>query len=273
MNPATPSTPSTPSIDRRRLLRDGTLALSLGAIVAACGSERGGPEAPGRIGVGDTPAKGPDTTVDDVVLLRTAQSLEHTLLEMYGALSGAGPLGGSVGDRLVADHTRHAAEIGALIGGQGGQEFACANPFLTERAVTPIVAAVEGSDDADRDALHVAYAFEELAGRTYQALVTALELKMLRSEAMRIGGEEHRHAAGLAGILNPGAYYDPAMAGFPGAESDADGFPVRYAIPATFGQLTGISLVVGAADDEGARYETTLQTPAANSLVYTELSC
>ena len=39
------------SMNRRDLLRQGGLALSLGALVAACGSGRSGSSDPGRIGV------------------------------------------------------------------------------------------------------------------------------------------------------------------------------------------------------------------------------
>ncbi len=264
-----------PSLDRRTLLRNGGLVLSLGAIAAACGDNRGGSTDPGRLGVADEAPEVEQGAIDDTVLLRTAQSLEHTLLAVYAAIEQAGGLGSSgtaLAARFVQDHTAHAATIGALVTASGGDEFACANPFIMDRVVGPIFAAVEGSDDVERDLLNISHGFEDLAAATFQAITAALTDLSLRSEMMRIGGEENRHSTVLAKVINPGAVFSPAMSGEP-LSNDADGFPQPYAIPATFGQLTGINLVVGAVDDEGARFGIQLQTPAENTYVYTTQSC
>jgi hypothetical protein len=86
----------------------------------------------------------------------------------------------------------------------------------------------------------------------------------------------------LALALNPDAIapeLDPSDATEVAEVSAEEGaptpeaFPSFYAIPAPFGQLTGITLVVGVADDEGARTSVQLQTPAANSFVYNDFSC
>lgn len=264
-----------PSLDRRQLLRNSGLMLSMGAIVAACGSNRGGSTNPGRLGVADEATELEQAAITDVVLLRTAQSLEYTALAVYDAAGATGALTSAqtaLAGRFVEDHTGHAASIGSLIGDQGGVEFTCANPFLVDRAVTPILGALDGSDDIQRDLLNIAHAFESLAGASYQALVGLLTDRSLRKELMRIGGEENRHAAALAGAINPDSAYSPAMFGEP-LSNDADGFPIPYQIPSTFGLLTGIELVVGARDIEGARFSTQLQTPAQNSLVYEHLQC
>lgn len=264
-----------PSLDRRALLRNGGLMLSFGAIVAACGENRAGSEDPGRLGVAQAAEGLPDVEVDDGVLLRTAQSLEYTALAVYEAAGGLGVLSGdeeALVARFVADHERHAADLGALAIRAGAEEFTCANPFLMERAVGPILDALDGSDDAHRDVLNIAHAFEGLAGASYQALVGALDDKSLRSAAMVIGGEEQRHAAALAAAINPGDPISPELVGEVLA-ADGDGFPIPYAIPSTFGRVTGIELIVGAVDDEGGRFATQLQTPADNTFVYDHLSC
>ncbi len=62
-----------PSFTRRALLRAGGVA-SFGALVAACG-DRGGDEAPGRVGQAPVVTDRPTGEVDDLLLLRTAQSL------------------------------------------------------------------------------------------------------------------------------------------------------------------------------------------------------
>lgn len=264
-----------PSLDRRQLLRAGGVALSLGSVLAACGGGRTGLDAPGRLGVADASPEPEDAEVNDVVLLRTAQSIEYTALGVYEAAGATGALDAdqtALAARFVDDHTGHAAALGSLIDDNGGEQFTCPNPFLMDRAVLPVLDALEGTDDLPRDLLNIAYAFEQHAAASYQALVELLEDPALRSEAMRISGDENRHAAALARIINPDAIFSPAMFGEP-VGTDEDGFPVPYAVPATFGQLTGILLVVGAPDDEGARFSVQLQTPAANSLVYEYQSC
>ncbi len=264
-----------PSLDRRALLRNGGLVLSFGAIITACGDDRTGSDAPGRLGVAVAAEPLPEAEVNDAVLLRTAQSLEYTALAVYQAAAGLdvlAPEEAALVERFVADHERHAADVGALASGIGAEEFTCPNPFVMERAVTPILEAIDGSDDLRRDVLNIAYAFESWAGQSYQDLVGALEEPSLRGAAIAIGGEEQRHAASLATVINPDQLINPELLG--GVEQTDDaGFPVPYAIPATFGQLTGIELVVGARDEEGSRFSIQLQTPAANSLVYDYLSC
>lgn len=265
-----------PSLDRRSLLRNGGIMLSFGAIVAACGSGRSGSDDPGRLGVAAPAPTLPEAELNDGVLLRTAQSLEYTAITVYEAAASLDVLNDTetaLVERFVADHERHAAAIGALVTQVGAEEFTCANPFLMDRAVEPTLAALEGSDDLHRDVLNIAFAFESLAGASYQALVGVLSDKALRSDAIRIGGEEHRHAAMLATLISPDTLINPALLGENAVDTDDEGFPTVYAIPATFGQLTGINLVVGARNDEGARFSTQLQTPAANSFVYDYESC
>jgi rubrerythrin len=265
-----------PSLDRRSLLRNGGIVLSVGAIVAACGDNRSGSADPGRLGVAAPAPTLPDAEVNDGVLLRTAQSLEYTAIAVYDAAVELDVLSAdevALVERFVSDHQRHAADIGALVAQAGAEEFTCPNPFLMDRAVAPILAALDGSDDPHRDVLNVAHAFETLAGAAYQALVGDLADKSLRTTAMLIGSEEHRHAAALAAVINPDVLINPVLLAGEAVDTDDDGFPVPYAIPATFGQLTGIEVIVGKPSEEGTRFTTQLQTPADNTYVYDYLSC
>lgn len=264
-----------PTLGRRALIRNGALTFSLGAIAAACGSGRSGSDAPGRLGVADAAPELLDEEIDDITLMRTAQSLEYTALDVYAAATGLGAFSAdeaALAQRFVDDHRRHADAIGAIVVRLGGQPFECANPFLVDRAVTPIVAALDGSDDLRRDLLHVAYAFEQLAGASYQALVSMLLNEDLRVSAMSIGTEEQRHAAALAMAINPDTLVSPALTGGQ-EEADERGILQRYAIPSVFGHVSGIDLTVGAVNEEGSRFSTQLQTPAANSLIYSDQAC
>ena len=276
---------------RRDLLRNGGIAISLAALLAACG-DRSGSTAPGKIGVELLPeAESPDTTVDDAVILRTLQSLEYTTIEMHTGLTELGAFPDSAVDlaqRFLDDHQRHADEIGELVTQAGGTPYECANTFMMVRVVAPLLAAVEASDDPQRDAIEVANGFENLLAASYQALVEQITEPSLRPGVMTVGNEECRHAAALALALHPDAIApeldaaataDAAAADAAAEDAAAEGaatpdaFPTFYAIPAPFGQLTGITLVVGEADAEGARTSVQLQTPAANSFVYNDLSC
>jgi rubrerythrin len=264
-----------PALGRRALIRNGALTVSLGAIAAACGTGRSGSVDPGRLGVADAAPELLDEEIDDITLMRTAQSLEYTALDVYAAATETGALSGdeaALVQRFVEDHRRHADAVGAIVVRLGGQPFECANPFLVDRTVTPVLGALDGSDDLRRDLLNIAYAFEQLAGASYQALVPMLVNKPLRASAMQVGSEEQRHAAALAAALNPDTFFGPVLSG---GQEDADdrGITLRYAIPTVFGQVSGVELTVGSASEDGNRFSTQLQTPAANSLIYSNQGC
>ncbi len=80
------------------------------------------------------------------------------------------------------------------------------------------------------------------------------------------------HAAAVAAAINPESCVSPTLTGGID-EADADGIPLRYSIPSVFGRVDGIELTIGAVNDEGSRVSVILQTPAANSLVYSDASC
>lgn len=266
-----------PVIGRRRLLRDSSIVVSIGALVAACGEDRQGLQDPGRVGVAPPRATLPDVELNDVVLLRTAQSIEYTAIEVYGVAAGLGVLDARTTrlvERFVADHTEHAEEVGALITAAGGEEFRCANPWYMDRIIGPTLDAVEGTDDLLRDVLNIAYALESVAGATYQLFVRKLTEPDLRVAAASIAADESRHAAALAiaATGSPAGYVDPELLGGDEAVGD-DGIPELFALRSAFGRLGGTSLYVGPLDADGARYNVTIQTPADNSFVYDHLSC
>lgn len=260
------------SLNRRELLRNGGLVLSLGAIVAACGSERTGSDAPGRIGNEVLPeTTDPDLTVDDAVLLRTLQSLEHSTIEMHNRLAASGALSAGaaeLAERFIADHGRHAEAIGALVTQAGGTPYDCANPFVMERAVEVLAATLTDSDDAARDALNIAVSFENIMAASYQAIAARLADPALRAAAMKVGGEEHRHAAVLSLAID-----DTMVAPELTEPMEPSPFPRSFAVPAAFGQLTGIPVASGKPNEENARVTVQLQTPAENTFVYHDLAC
>ena len=272
-----------PELSRRRLLWSGGVTISLGAVIAACSSSEEG--APGRVGNAPVPTPLPDAVVNDAVLLRTATSLEYTAIDVYAAATGLGVLDRSAQqlvDRFVEDHTAHAEITSSLTTQAGGEPYECANTWIMERAVAPILASIVGdeerdippSDDMVRDLLAVSEAIESLAGATYQELVGAFNDSDLRRELILIGAQEVRHAAAVAmrKTGTPAAYLSPALTGDEVTPDESGLVPV-YAIPSRFGSLAATELVIGPANDRGIRTSVLLQTPAANAFVYPDQTC
>ena len=227
----------------------------------------------------------PPRTVDDRVYLRTAQSIEYTIVDVYGTITDSGALTGTDADllaRLIENHTAAAAEVGELVTEAGGEPYDCANSWYMERVVPQIFEHIDGnpdedippSDDPARDMLAVMDAMESMAASMYQGLVEKLSVPELRAEVMLLGARSARQSAAVA-IASTGAPErlrqpgrarrggrprrvrpDPAVR-HPG--------PVRHAEP--------VPLVIGAASSAGTRFTMPIETPADNSYVYTGQTC
>ena len=273
----TPNPSQTPGFDRRTLLRRGGLTLGLGAFLSACAADFGGDTAPGRVGLVESETMLPEGVVNDVVYLRTMQSLEHSVVELLTALTASGHFTApqqSYIDRFIADHVAASDVIGGHIAEAGGEPFACENPWVRSRYVDPVLTATHSSDDSNRDARSAAHGFETMLAHSYQHLVGLAASPAIRQGLMALGASASRRSALLAAQSSGSefGYFGPEI-NADAPETDSAGFPVGYALPAVFGQVGQIPLVVGAVDDEGARYATSLQTPAENTFVYDYMSC
>lgn len=276
-------------LGRRRFLHLGGASVATAAVLAACG----GTDSPGvaKIGTAPTTTELPDAIVNDVVLLRTASSIEHTAISVYDLVIDNAdlldPVYNDLAKRFRDDHTEHAAIMEQLTIDAGGEAWTCGNPRLDELVVPAILRAITGdeasglapSDDPRRDVLNVAQAFESLAGSTYQALMPVLSLPALRKDAISVASQEVRHAAILSIALTgrPAGYMNPdeiaAATGQEPVVPESDVPPV-YAIPGQFGNLGATQLVIGAPNELGNRVSLNVETPSLNSLVYEYLgSC
>jgi hypothetical protein len=270
------STPTT----RRDALKFGGLAVSLGALVAACGENVGGSEDAGRVGNAPVVEPLPDYAVDEIVLLRTASSLEFTAVAVYEtalALDGAIPAAlVSTVERLIENHQTTGAEMMALTEAAGGEAWDCPNTWFMERLVAPLVDALGAHDDpalVTADTLAIATALENFAAASHQELASSTPSTAARVAHAEAAALEVRHAAVLAIAADgPDAYLSPAFLGEDVAP-DANGQIRQFAIATTFGQTSQIEIKAGPADENGVRTSYVLQTPAANSFVYSELSC
>ncbi|MEN9286598.1 MAG: hypothetical protein RIS39_590 [Actinomycetota bacterium] len=261
---------------RRQVLRFGGVGFA-GVVLAACGKQANVPESENVVSVGVTPSKVtlPNVAVDDIVLLRTAASLEYNAIDTYdaaiglGVFSGAFAPAGAIAKRMRDDHKGHADAINGLITKLGGEPFTCGNPRINEVYISPALALItdEANENPPLDVVVLAHALENLAAQTYQGVVTMLSDKSLRQAAITIGQDEARHAAVLAQALNPG------LGGILPSVNPDTGKANVAAVPGAFGPLTPINVTVGPVAADGSRTSLNLETPSLNSLIYAGVSC
>ncbi len=265
----------TSRLGRRDALKLGGLTISAAALVAACGNDRSGDTAPGRVGFAPPVEELEDYPIDDAVLLRTASSLELTAVAVYTAVLDTGLLDAGLTalvERLIADHQMVADEMGQLTESVGGVAWQCTNPWYMNRTVEPVLAAVLDSDNPLRDIINTAIALENIAAATHQSLTVELVDPAAAAATMTAATLESRHSAAIV-VAARGAdgYVSPALDGDAEATVDADGVPFSFAITSRFGSTGQIELVVGKQNENGVRQTFVLQTPSLNSWIYNEL--
>ncbi len=273
-------------MSRRRLFQVGGATVGLAAFLAACGKSE--PPAAGRVGNAAVTSTLPKVEITDAVYLRTMNSLEHSLVDVYAVLAGLDGLGEDTTAALAwfsDDHTANAAALAQLTSENGGEPYECANTWLMDRAFQPALDNIVGkaedgdtpaiapTDDGNRDTLAMINGLETLASATYQQMVEKLSAPSLRAAIIPFGGQAARHAAVIAIVAggDEDRFVSPVLLG---EELPADDeFPAAYAIPTRFGQLVPIEVVIGAKNDLGLRYKATFETPADNAYAYTDQVC
>ena len=241
---------------RRRFLRIGGFSVLGAAVLAACG----GPGEQGSVpvaGTGATTTSAPPRVVNDAVILRTASSLEFSVIEVYDLALDSG----LIPDAAMADvartfrdqHQEHAGLFISLTEEAGGTPFEEPNPVVQAGVIDPAVKLVADNGNKPEDVLFLAYGLEELAAETYQTFVQVFTEPANRSAIMSVGGIEARHAAVLAGVI-PDSLVIPALAPPPtdttapptteGPDETADRAPV-YQVPGAFQPLTSVQVTIG----------------------------
>ncbi|HEX2782339.1 MAG TPA: ferritin-like domain-containing protein [Ilumatobacteraceae bacterium] len=205
-------------LGRRDVLRVGGLTVAAAAVISACGEHARGEV--GRVGAVPTTVPLPDAVVTNVALLRTASSLQHSIVAVYDQIIGNSdlldPKFDDVIKRFRADHADQAKLFEKLTTAAGGTAWTCGNPKIDDTIINPVVTritkgvdatastkAIGPSDDPRRDVLNFAHGLEYLAGATSQAFVVMFSDPALRAEAMTVGARSARHAALLALTINP----------------------------------------------------------------------
>lgn len=261
-------------LSRRQAFKIGGLTVSVAALVAACGDDRGVGSAPGRVGYAPPITDPPDYPVDDAALLRTASSLENTAVAVYEQalqIDGVGAPVQTLMEGLIDNHQAVADEMGALTDAEGGVPWECTNPWLDNRLIEPVLAAIVESDNPARDAVSFAVALENLAASTHQILSVGLSSPEAKTATLEAATQASRQSAALViAARGEDGYISPAVAG-DGVPTDAEGLPEQFAITSRFGSVGQAELILGKPNENGVRQTFLLQPPAANSFIYNEL--
>lgn len=260
-------------IGRRDALKIGGLTVSLAALVAACGDDRGGSEEGGRVGYQPPITDPPDYSVDDAVLLRTIASVEITVADaLEGMLDNADSSVVPLLERFIENHRAIADEMNGFAVSAGGDAWECGNTWMIDRLIEPLHESVSLSDDPARDLFNSAVALENLAVATNQSYATRLTETDAARAALAAATLEARQSAALVSTIRGyEGFVSPALGGGE-VPVDADNIPLQFAITSRFGSTGQIELIAGPPDENGVRTTYSLQTPADNGYIYNELA-
>jgi hypothetical protein len=291
-------------IDRRGLFRLGGYTVAAAAVLAACGKDE--PEQTNVLAVSGEPPVFealPNQPVDDIVLLRTATSLENTIITIHETLIQNGFIDDPAIIEVLrvfnAHHAAHAAAFADATAAAGGTACTGINQKMYDDIFAPILLTIANSPGSQKeDAKAFAYSMEQLSGATHQQFVATYSQPSLRKSAMSVGAVEGRHAAVLAVLLNPETLVVPAVASAAPVATTAPPTTIEselqttvasattsttippatvsnviVAVPSTFGSLGPIPLTYGEPNAEGVRTTTNLETPSLNSFMYVDEQC
>ena len=203
-----------PSPNRRDLFRMGGVTILGAALLAACGSDEDGRTAATDAPTSDTPTTGIPTTAGeadmDLVLAKTAASLEKLAVDAYGIAAGliTTPAVLAAATLFAEHHQMHLDALNGVISGAGAAPITEMNQAVYDALVAP---ALETAS-TEADAVMLALALEEAAAQTYAFAGGTLSTPALRSTIMTIGGVEARHAA----VLRMAALTQSPLEVFPG---------------------------------------------------------
>ena len=217
MHSTSAAQPSSGQLDRRGLFRIGGLSITIAALVAACGERT---NELGRVGDAPTTTALPAAEADEATLLRTASSIEHSLINLYAKLVADTNLLAAehapVLEHFAADHAVAATDFEKATTAAGGTAWACSNPRLDSTLIEPVLRrvtdgvpatrdakAVPPSDDAKRDVLNLVHSLETMVSSMYQQMVETLTAAEHRGLAIKHGVYAARRSALMALTINP----------------------------------------------------------------------
>ena len=224
-----------------------------------------------------------------MVYLRTLTSLEYSILAVYEALADIDGLDEDVTallGRFSDDHNSAADASAELTSAAGGEPYECPNSWLMRRTLQPVLDHIIGvsadgteippSDDPDSGRPgNGRRAGDDRCGHRPAVRRAPRRSGDRGPRSSPSGTAASRRAATAALHANPPpeGYVSPALTEGEEVAADEQGFMPQFAIPSRFGQLTPVTLQVGAADDAGQRFTINIETPAENAYVYEGQTC
>lgn len=242
------------------MLRSSGALAATSAVLAACSSSK---PSIARIGESPTTVKLEDLVITDVVLLRTAMSMETmaaAMLSDSAVTSLASKDSASVIAAFAADHTSHLEDLRVLITARNGEVYSETNAKLMQ-AYGQTALDLVASGKLPEDTLALTLAVENLIASTYQYFVSLTAEPALRAAMVRLGGRSSRRAAVAAQLINGGTV------GFAPA-NDKDGVALVATLPSAFGSLSSVQVKLGPVNETGSRATVLMDTPSLNSLIY-----
>lgn len=264
-------------LSRRDLFRLGGIGLISTSLLAACGGQKGLTAEKKIASIGTVPSTTALANVEitDVVLFRTAASLEYNAIDTYTTAIDAGLFSGDfasaaqLANRFREDHQAHVASINSIIVALGGKTHECANTRVNSLYLKPAFDLImtKGNPDVALDTVTLAHSVENLLAQMYQGFVGVLTEPKLRGDAIHIGQNDVRHAVVLAQTLNPG------LSGVGPSAAPTTGTSNVVATPSAFGGLANLRASFGPPSADGAKTTIAMETPSLNSLVYEFITC
>ena len=242
------------------MLRSSGALAATSAVLAACSSTK---PSVARIGESPTTVKLEDLAVTDVVLLRTAMSMETmaaSMLSDSGVTALANKDTSSVIAAFAAGHTSHLEDLRALISSRNGEAYTGTNAKLMQ-AYGQTALDLVASGKVAEDSLALTLAVETLIAATYQYFVSLAAEPAVRADLVRLGTRSSRRAAIAAQLINGGT------GGFAPA-NDKDGVALVATLPGAFGSLSTVQVQLGPVNEVGSRTTVLMDTPSLNSLIY-----
>lgn len=191
---------ATGGLNRRRFIQVGGLTVATAAVFAACGTDDSGNAAPAAGEGGEGTAPSPADAQGDIVILRTASSLELLAVDVYEKAIKSGlvktPAVGDAVTLFQGQHREHAELFQGATKKLGGKPMTEPNPVVAQSLEAPIAALAD-----EAAVVQLALMLEQAAAATYQASVGQFKDLKLNQAVMSVGGVEARHAAVLAGVL------------------------------------------------------------------------
>ncbi|MBM3717685.1 MAG: hypothetical protein FJW53_01775 [Actinobacteria bacterium] len=248
-----------PSVSRRGLLRHGGAAALAGVVLAACADSA--PQSVARLGEATEPQTLDEVSLTDVVLLRTAMSVEKLAHEALTSSTLATGANSTLMNDLAKGHENALLALRELVVARGGKPVDEANARLRANWADEALGLVGESTEPDTDGLMLAHALQTIVASTYQGFVPKTTAAELRAQMMELAAGASRRAAVIALQVAPGAKGFASTIG-------ADGNPTFSALQSTFGTLASVQVPLGKKNEAGLKGSVTLETPSYNSYMW-----